>query len=347
MKEAPVHVVDMFCGAGGLTRGLKNAGLDVIAGIDADGNCKYPYEQNNGAKFIHRDVRSVDPVEIDSLFPENGYRVLAGCAPCQPFTRLGNLKGEPRVKDWDLLKCFTKVAEHVRPHVVSMENVPSLVRHEVFGDFLLSLSDLGYHVDAKVVQCERYGVPQARRRLVVLASRLGKLELASPKKGLKPRTVRSAIGNLEPLRAGSSSRKDPLHRARNLTEINQRRISQSRPGGTWRDWDEALRLNCHGSESGKSFDSVYGRMEWDRPSPTITTEFSNLGSGRFGHPEQDRAITPREAALLQTFGKGYRFLEPGKLFSFTALGRWIGNAVPVKLAKEIGLAIRGHIDEFD
>lgn len=341
--DVSISVVDLFCGAGGLTHGLEKAGLKVIAGIDADEGCKYPYERNNNARFMHRDLRSVDPTEVAALYPENCARVLVGCAPCQPFTRLGNLKCDPIRKDWDLLNAFTMISKAVMPDIISMENVHTLIHHEVYKQFMLSLSELGYSVNANLVDCQKYGVPQTRKRLVVLASKLGEISLLPPLQRPKSRTVRQTIGALPPLMAGEADPSDTMHRARNLTPINLKRIRQSKPGGTWLDWERQLRLECHKREGGSSFDSVYGRMEWDKPSPTITTQFSNMGSGRFGHPEQDRAITPREAAMLQTFGKDYKFIGPGEPFSFSRLGRWIGNAVPVRLGRVIGDSIKAHI----
>ena len=124
-----------------------------------------------------------------------------------------------------------------------------------------------------------------------------------------------------------------------------RRIKSSKPGGTWRNWPKDLLVNCHRKKTGATYSSVYGRMEWGKPSPTITTQFHRYGTGRFGHPEQHRAISLREGAILQTFPRGYRFIK-GKNFSSTVVARHIGNAVPPRLAEFIGKSIKNHIYEY-
>ena len=144
---------------------------------------------------------------------------------------------------------------------------------------------------------------------------------------------------------GEECQQDPLHRSRKLTDNNKKRIEQSKPGGTWKDWDEELRLPCHKKSSGKGYTTVYGRMKSDDLAPTITTQFNNLGSGRFGHPEQHRALSLREGALLQTFPKDYKFVEPDSPITVSRIAAYIGNAVPVQLAKVIGESIQKHVKE--
>jgi DNA (cytosine-5)-methyltransferase 1 len=233
-----------------------------------------------------------------------------------------------------------------------MENVPELQRYEVFHDFLSVLTDQGFHFtnDSKkwVVYSPDYGVPQYRRRLVIVASRLGPIELIPPThRPREYRSVEDVLRKLPPLRAGEASVGDPLHRTSALSNRNLRRIRASRPGGTWRDWPRRLRADCHKEESGRTYRGVYGRMEWDKPSPTITTQFFGFGNGRFGHPEQDRALSLREGAILQSFPKRYQFAEPEADFSFKRIGRMIGNAVPVRLGAVIGKTIQRHLDEYD
>jgi DNA (cytosine-5)-methyltransferase 1 len=155
-------------------------------------------------------------------------------------------------------------------------------------------------------------------------------------------TVRSAIGHLRPIEAGEADPNDRLHSASKLSDLNMRRIRASSPGGTWREWDRSLLAACHRKESGGSYPSVYGRMEWDSPAPTITTQCFGYGNGRFGHPEQDRAISLREAAILQTFPEGYKFLGDGERPSFSKFGRLIGNAVPVRLAEVVAKSVLQH-----
>jgi DNA (cytosine-5)-methyltransferase 1 len=352
-------VVDLFCGIGGLTHGLILAGLNVVAGIDADASCKYAYEHNNAeTRFISSDVSGLRAEEVSALYPKGALRVLVGCAPCQPFSRYTKRyrKGEQnggREKDewqrdskWKLLYSFAQIVEHVLPDVVSMENVPELQNEKVFGDFREVLERLEYNVSHSVVYCPSYGVPQNRRRLVLLASRLGKIELVPPLYDADNYpTVRDHIGALPKISAGGQDAEDIMHSASSLSEKNLRRMRASTPGGTWRDWDDDLKLECHKKESGESYMSIYGRMSWDTPSPTITTKFYGYGNGRFGHPEQDRALSLREGALLQTFPPNYSFVAPEQLVNRRNIGVHIGNAVPVELGKAIGKSIIGHIAE--
>ena len=172
----------------------------------------------------------------------------------------------------------------------------------------------------------------------------GKVELLDPTHTPdKYKKVRDVISDLEPLEAGETNRRDPYHKASGLSELNLRRIKASKPGGTWRDWPEKLVARCHKQESGNSYSSIYGRMKWDVPSPTITTQCNGFGNGRFGHPEQDRAISLREAARLQTFPDNYEFVRPDEPHSITTISRFIGNAVPVELARVIARSIKPHL----
>jgi DNA (cytosine-5)-methyltransferase 1 len=223
-----------------------------------------------------------------------------------------------------------------------MENVPTVAKHVVFHDFVRSLKELGYHVWFDVVDSAKYGVPQMRRRMVLLASLHGPISISEPTH-LKPITVRQAIGRLRPLSAGETAPRDKLHISSKLSDKNLARIQASRPGGTWRDWPPHLVADCHRAESGRTYPGVYGRMEWDKPAPTMTTQCFGFGNGRFGHPEQDRAISLREAAILQSFPRNYAFIPPGGEVQLKALGRLIGNAVPVDLGRAIARSIKSHL----
>jgi DNA (cytosine-5)-methyltransferase 1 len=225
-----------------------------------------------------------------------------------------------------------------------MENVPRIGKARVFTDFVAELQRLGYAVDWRSCNGPEYGLPQGRRRLVLLASLLGPLQVPDgPLRGQSPRTVRDTIAALPALTAGQSDTADPLHKARTLSDLNLRRLRASSPGGSWHDWPEELRAPCHRKASGSTFRNVYARMEWDKPSPTITTMAFNYGTGRFGHPEQDRAITLREAAMLQGFPREYRFVQDGRAVHFNHLGRLIGNAVPPPIAAAVGAAVIQHV----
>lgn len=337
-----ISCVDLFCGAGGLTHGFVLEGLPVVAGIDMDPACRFPYETNNQAQFIERDISTVTESELLAIFGDADVKVLAGCAPCQPFSTYAHRYSLDGDGKWGLLYEFARLAKGTRPDVITMENVPTVAKHAVFHDFVDTLEKLGYHVWYDVVNSSRYGVPQARRRMVLLASLYGKIEIIPPTRE-KPKTVREAIGRLNPLSAGEAAPRDKLHASSTLTDINLQRIRVSKPGGTWRDWPEHLVAECHRSESGRTYPSVYGRMEWDKPAPTMTTQCFGFGNGRFGHPEQDRAISLREAAILQSFPRDYAFIPEGVEVSFTTLGRLIGNAVPVDLGRAIAKSINSHL----
>lgn len=333
------EVVDLFCGVGALSHGLKRAGLSILAGYDVDARCKHAFEINNDADFYARDVAKLTAAEIKRHFSGNAPSILAGCAPCQPFsTYKQRYEEDPQ---WSLISKFAKLAIAVQPDFVTMENVPALLKYKdghVFEDFCKQLTDGGYSVQWSVAKCEEFGVPQKRRRLVLLASRDASLVALSPTHSAAI-SVRDAIGKLPLLKAGEVSNEDRLHAAASLSAKNLERIRASKPGGTWKDWPVELRAPCHQRLSGKTYSGVYARMSWDSPSPTMTTQCYGYGNGRFGHPQQDRAISLREAAILQSFPEDYNFLPDNEKVSFVEVGRWIGNAVPVKLAEAIGQAI--------
>ncbi len=341
--------VDLFCGIGGLTKGLSLAGIDVAAGFDVDESCRFAYEKNNNSDFICEDIVNVEPEEIMKYYQGAEIKILVGCAPCQPFSKYSSRyrkDGHPDEK-WKLLYSFGRLVKECIPEIVSMENVPNLREEVVFGDFVATLQELGYFVDYQVVNCMQYGVPQHRKRLVLLASRLGEIHLIPPiYNGKNYRTVWMAIGHLPAIKDGEIYGNDAMHRSSRLSPINRRRIEQSVPGGTWREWDEELRLDCHKKSSGSTYPSVYGRMKWDEPSPTITTQFYGYGNGRFGHPEQNRAISLREGAILQSFPEDYIFVDEDHLAKKRELGTHIGNAVPVELGKAIGISICQHLKNF-
>ena len=342
-KAIDITGVDLFCGVGGLSHGLLQGGIHIAAGVDLDKTCKYPYEANNRAKFIEKDVRQLQSSDIENYFREGTLRLLAGCAPCQPFSTYSQKSRRiQRDGKWDLLLEFGRLVEEVQPELITMENVPQLSEQNVFKSFLDSLT--GYHIWYGIVDCVRYGIPQTRKRLVLLASKFGPLSIIAPSCDMQNfLTVRKAISYLPKIAAGESDPADPLHTACSLNARNLQRIQASKPGGTWRDWPVDLRAACHQKHSGTTYPSVYGRMEWDAPAPTITTQCFGFGNGRFGHPEQDRAISLREAAIIQSFPKDYKFIKPGDTAKFKVLGRLIGNAVPVRIGKIVADSLMFHI----
>jgi DNA (cytosine-5)-methyltransferase 1 len=340
-----VSAVDLFCGAGGLTHGLIAGGVKVRAGYDIDGACKWPYEKNNkGAKFFDEDVSELKGAQLSAWFQPGEVKLLAGCAPCQPFSTYSLGKTDSEDKRWSMLSEFQRLVDELNPDLVTMENVPQLQKHAVFDSFVEALKT-NYHVSVKVVLCTEYGIPQTRKRLVLLASRFGPLTLRErhPRKD-RLQSLSTVIGKMPPLNAGEQHSTDPLHICSALSPQNFARIQASTPGGSWRDWDEDLVAECHRGDAGRTFSSVYGRMAWEKPAPTITTQFFGFGNGRFGHPEQDRALSLREGAILQTFPKKYSFIKPGAKVEMKNIGRLIGNAVPVKLGKVIAESIIEHLN---
>lgn len=346
-----IMAVDLFCGIGGLSYGLKKSGIQVVAGIDIDKTCKFAFEKNVGGKFISKDISEISGKQLISRYwkEPSTIKILVGCAPCQPFSTHSNkIKERTKSKKWNLLLEFERLIKEINPEIVSMENVPNLANQQIFSSFVQSLIEKGYYVSYSNVYCPDYGIPQKRRRLVLLASRLGKIKLIDhTHKKDNYVSLKSIIGDLPEISAGEICKSDPLHRASKLSEINLKRIKASKPDGTWLDWDKNILLECHKKKSGSTYRAVYGRMNWEDPSSTITTQFINYGTGRFGHPVQNRAISIREGALLQTFPKDYIFFNKVKEISIKRLAQHIGNAVPVDLGYVIGQSIRKHLGDYN
>ena len=342
-----ITAVDLFCGAGGLTKGLEKSGIQVNLGVDIDPACEYPYSANNSGVFLEKSVTNLSGNDIKGFFKRGTIRLLAGCAPCQTFSSY-NRKSTNSDERWWLLLEFSRLIKEILPEIVTMENVPGLIKQDVFNTFKSSLLNLGYQVDYKVINCSKYGLPQNRRRLVLLASRIGGIRLLEPKEFTKKayKTVKEAIGTLKPIEAGGYLSADLLHKSATLSKLNLKRIKASKPGGTWRDWPNNLVADCHKKQSGKTYLGVYGRMKWSTPSPVITTQFMGFGNGRFGHPEQNRGLSLREGAILQGFPKNYKFVKNGEAPINKVIGRLVGNAVPVTLGHLIGKSIIKHIEAY-
>lgn len=343
------EVVDLFCGIGGLSYGFKNEGFTIKAGFDSDESCKYAFETNVQAPFFGKDIRQLAGSDVAKAFARDrsAYRVLIGCAPCAPFSmymgRYRKAKRHDQSRKWELLREFSRLIRATKPHVVSMENVPRLRRHPVFNQFVAGLRRSGYTVSHYKVMADRYGVPQRRSRLVLFASLFGKIDILPATHLDNAVTVRDAIGKLPKIKAGVPSEHDRLHVSRALSHVNLLRLRSTKEGGSWKDWSEDLQLRCHKKPQGRSFRSVYGRMRWNAPAPVITTQCLGIGNGRFGHPDQHRAISVREAALLQTFPMKFRFVPPRGPIYGLHLARQIGNAVPVRLSCIIARSIKNHL----
>jgi DNA (cytosine-5)-methyltransferase 1 len=334
-----LDAIDLFCGAGGLTRGLLDAGVNVLGGYDADEACRRSYEYNNpNSTFFAKDIRAVTGRDLRRLAKRKSFTdfLLAGCAPCQPFSQ--QLKNGECRSDGTLLGEFGRLVEDILPGCVMMENVPGIARvkgNSTFRRFLNTLRSNGYDFVYGVVDAKKYGVPQTRRRLVLLASRHGKPCLPPAKSGTEKtplKTVRVAISHFPTIKAGERHPTVPNHVASVISPLNIERLRHTpHDGGDRRSWPKRLILECHaGSYEGHT--DVYGRMAWDEPAPTLTARCHSISNGRYGHPVQDRAISLREAAALQSFPDGYEFFGSNK-----HIAQQIGNAVPVRLAEALGL----------
>ena len=329
--------LDVFCGAGGLTRGFLNAGIRVLAGIDINAGSKRTYEENNRpAVFVHSDLRRIrarDLVRYVAGIPSEEL-VFTGCAPCQPFSKQ---RREVSREGSTLLGHFGRLIEEFQPGFAVIENVPGIANvpgNSTYRRFLRSLVALGYEYDDGRLDAKCFGVPQTRNRLVLIASRSGRPSLPEPTHGpdlLPYETVRHAITRYPSLEAGEESIAVPNHRAAKLSTTNLRRIRATPPdGGSRGNWPNDLILDCHrGRYDGHS--DVYGRMYWDSPAPALTCRCNSVSSGRYGHPEQHRAISLREAASLQSFADDYTFYGRSQ----AEIAAQIGNAVPVRMAEAL------------
>jgi DNA (cytosine-5)-methyltransferase 1 len=338
-----IKVFDFFSGCGGTSTGFAMAGMDIVFGLDNDPDAAATFRVNvKGATFIENDIRKVKTGILKPLLRGKGHKTLFSCcAPCQPFSKQSRArtKGDPRCS---LLLEFGRFVRRWKPDYVFVENVPGLQRVDgragPLPAFIALLRKLGYSFDLKVVPALAFGVPQKRERLILMAAKTGDLRIPRATHGTAHRrvsTVRDWIGQLPPLRAGYSDPKDPDHRAMALSAINLERIAATPEGGGRDGWPKSLRLNCHQRFDGHT--DVYGRLAWDRPAAGLTTRCISYSNGRFGHPTQDRAISVREAARLQTFPRRYRFV--GNLES---KARQVGNAVPPLMAKAIGRVYVKH-----
>ncbi len=323
--------IDVFCGAGGMSLGLQRAGIEVLLGIDTDPVAAETYRTNLSVPVLEQDIRSVTATHLGPFVPNGSELVLAVCAPCQAFSKVR--RGKRRRDDRQLLLSVARLVRSLRPAGIIVENVPPIAsgrRASILNAFCRVLRETGYAYVYGNLDAKDFGVPQTRRRMVLLAVK-GHRPVTLPEQGrFRPRTVLEAIGDLPGIEAGERASGYPLHKAWGLSELNLERIRATPfDGGDSRSWNAKLRLACHRKTTG--FYDVYGRMRWDTAAPTLTTRCNSLSNGRFGHPEQDRAISLLEAAILQTFPRRYRFAG-----NQHEIARQIGNAVPVQLAKVLG-----------
>lgn len=366
----PIKVFDFFSGCGGTSLGFANAGMEIVFALDNNRDALLSFVKNipgvrlrenqnndgeNAEKLSPGDVLLHNiknlPVEaIQSIISScSGHALLfSGCAPCQPFSKQKTILPE----DDDriiLLDEFRRFVEYYQPEFIFIENVPGMQdvagKNGPFDRFIDFLKYANYFYMYKVIASKKYGVPQSRKRLILIASKLARIEFPPETHGPgtnhpKYSTSKEWMADLPELKAGETDKTDPIHRAAGLSETNLLRIKATPIGGNRKVWPKNLWLPCH-SNGYEGHTDVYGRMKWDEPATALTTKCHSLSNGRFGHPEQPRAISIREAACLQTFPRSYMF-EGG----LQSMARQIGNAVPVLLAQRFGENFNENLKQY-
>lgn len=338
--------IDFFCGGGGMTCGLRQAGIDVIAGVDFDDNAKETYEFNNpGSVFVQKDVKKLHSNYFEKnlgVQKNDDHLIMVGCSPCQYYSIINTDHSKAELSK-DLLMNFARFIEYYKPGYILVENVPGIVTNKetILPKFLKKIEKLGYRHIEEIIDMSQYGVPQSRRRFSLIATRLEEVKISLPKKSEKVYTVSDVLGEkngFEKIKAGHKDSSDFQHTVAGLSAASLNRMALTpHNGGNRLSWanQPQLQLNCY---IGKDdiFKDNYGRMWWNKPSPTITTKFFSVSNGRFAHPEEDRAISIREGATLQSFPKDYVF----KTNSIAGAARIIGNAVPCEYARRLGETIK-------
>lgn len=334
-----------------MTYGLRKSGIRVALGVDRNEDCRLTYTQNNPAsQFLKEDIQNLSARTLMSYvtgIQPGDFLLLAACAPCQPFSR--HNQNRDAADDKAVLRHVERLVRELRPDFLFIENVPELQKVKGFSAFrrlLLALDSLRYKKRFAVVDAAWHGVPQHRNRLVLTASQYPETpwvdQSYGDKTGLLPYvTVRNVISHYPPIEAGQTHPTFPNHIASQVASLNLTRLKATRPdGGSRSEWSSELVLECHKTHDGHP--DVYGRLRWDAPAPTLTTKCTSLSNGRYGHPEQHRAISAREAAALQGFDDSYVFYG-----GIRELTRQIGNAVPPTLAERFGAAFMTHASKIE
>ncbi|MFT5298857.1 MAG: DNA (cytosine-5)-methyltransferase 1 [Colwellia sp.] len=337
-----LKAVDFFCGGGGMSLGLSNSGINILAGIDNNQKVEKTYKANHPeSEFILEDISKLSAKFLEkaiNIKKNDDNLIFIGCSPCQ-YWSIVNTNKSSSIKTAFLLEYFQNFVEYFRPGYIVIENVPGLSNktESPINNFKKSISELGYFIDDAVIDCSDFGVPQKRRRYLLLASRIRKVLLPTPTH-TKKITVRDAIQKYPKISSGEKSYNDYFHSTSSLSDTNLQRI-QSTPhnGGDRLSWknNKHLQLKAYQNKD-NCFKDVYGRLFWDKPSPTVTTKFISYSNGRFGHPEQNRALSVREGAALQSFPDDYKIISS----TIGDAAKIIGNAVPPKLAEAIGNTIK-------
>ncbi len=344
MRKKSFKVIDFFCGAGGMTEGMKMAGMKVLAGIDIDEECRGTYEANHPeARFFLKDIKELRRTFLEKecgIERNDDTLVFIGCSPCQYWSTLNTDRGSS-TKTRGLLDEFWRFVSYYRPGYVVIENVPGIQRREAesgLDKFCRRLDRQGYTIAAGILNAKNYGVPQSRKRFVLIASRIKQsISLPQPDKETNLADFIGIHNGFPMLQSGHRDDNDFMNTVSDLSEKNLRRLKLTpKNGGTRKAWkdDPELQLDAYKGKD-DSFRDVYGRLRWDKPASTITTRFNGISNGRFAHPEEDRGLSLREGATLQTFGTDYFFECKGA----TAASKLIGNAVPPQLAYRIAKCI--------
>ncbi len=344
-KINKLKAIDFFCSGGGMSFGLQQAGINVIAGIDFDPTCKETYEANiKKAKYILADIGQLKEQDLSKKIKvekDDDNLIFVGCSPCQYWTIIRTDKGKSK-KSKNLINEFYRFIEHYNPGYVVVENVPGILtkrKESGLDKFINFLEGRGYKTHYEIANLNEYGVPETRKRFTLIANRINEKKIF-PKKTKKKPVVSDFIGEKNGFHKVSAGNKDNtkfMHTVAGLREINIKRLKLTQKNGgsrsAWANTD--MQIEAYKKNNNVSFNDTYGRMSWDKPAPTITTKFFSISNGRFAHPNEDRAISLREGATLQTFPKTYEFIGG----SIAQIAKMIGNAVPPVYAKKIGLSI--------
>ena len=342
-----LKAIDFFCGTGGMTYGMSQSGIEVLAGIDNDPNCSDTYSINNqDSIFIEKDIHDLSENELANITGINikdDSLLFICCSPCQFWTKINTCKNKG-LKSKNLLIEFQRFVSWFQPGYIAIENVPGLLnnkKEKVLDNFLSFLDSKSYIYDNKIVNANHYGVPQNRKRYLLVATRVSENIQIPEEEYNEELTVRNFIGKhngFHSIEDGHKDKTEFMHTTTSLSEKNKKRIRKTvKNGGTRMSWkdDSELQINAYRGKD-NIFKDVYGRMFWDKTAPTITTRFNSFSNGRFGHPEEHRAMSLREGATLQTFPKTYIFKGPNE----ASIARQIGNAVPPELSKRIGNSLQ-------
>jgi DNA (cytosine-5)-methyltransferase 1 len=336
--EPKFVAIDLFSGCGGLTQGMHEAGFKTSVAIELEPNATRTYKLNHpDTVILEKDIRKVKSSEIKKHLNGQVVHLLAGCPPCQGFSSVRKLNKKKSVRDKrnNLVSEYLRVVRDIKPLTIMMENVPGLKDYYLFKEIVRELDKLGYNPKVEIVNVKKYGVPQSRRRLVLVGSLLGEVNVAPG--NAEKTTVRDAIGHLKPPKKSS----DPLHKiqANHSAAVMERIRLTPKNGGSRKDLPDKYILGCH-TKKKIGFNDIYGRLRWDDYSSTITSGCLNPSKGRFLHPSQNRVISPREAALLQSFPEKYKFPTD---IPKAALALLIGNALPPKFSYIQSKNIADHL----